>query len=80
MPDCQEQFPQGSIVRVKNRGALESFKNDWYYHHPLTDVQLGCAGKGGRVAFVSFYHGGDVLYCIEGMPGIWHEQCLESAT
>jgi hypothetical protein len=29
---------------------------------------------------VSFYHGGDALYVLEGLPGLWHEQCLESAS
>ena len=27
---------------------------------------------------VSFYHGGDVLYSLEKIPGTWHEQCLSS--
>jgi hypothetical protein len=30
----------------------------------------------GRVKEVSFYHGGDQLYILENLPGIWHEQCL----
>jgi hypothetical protein len=25
---------------------------------------------------VGFYHGGDVLYTLDGIPGLWHEQCL----
>jgi hypothetical protein len=25
---------------------------------------------------VGFYHGGDVLYVLEGIPGVWHESCL----
>jgi hypothetical protein len=24
-----------------------------------------------------YYHGGDVLYTLTGVRGIWHEQCLE---
>lgn len=79
MPQYQEQFPKGSVVRVKDSGVLESFKKNWRYHNPLTDAQLKFAKKEGRVASVSFYHGGDVLYSIDGIPGIWHEQCLESA-
>ena len=35
------------------------------------------AGKAARVADVGFYHGGDVLYGLEGIPGTWHEACLE---
>lgn len=25
---------------------------------------------------VGFYHGGDELYGLEGVPGLWHKQCL----
>jgi hypothetical protein len=25
------------------------------------------------------HHGGDELYKLKGVPGIWHEQCLEEA-
>jgi hypothetical protein len=28
------------------------------------------------VEMVSFYHGGDVLCELIGVPGIWHECCL----
>jgi hypothetical protein len=76
----QEQFPKDSLVRVKNRAVLESFKKEWRYHNPLTDAQLACAGKEGKVSAVSFYHGGDVLYTIETIPGLWHEQCVELTT
>jgi hypothetical protein len=27
---------------------------------------------------VGFYHGGDVLYHLDGAPGIWHEVCLHA--
>ena len=37
------------------------------------------AGTVARVATVGFYHGGDVLYTLENIPGIWHEVCLDSA-
>jgi hypothetical protein len=30
------------------------------------------------VTSVRYYHGGDVLYELEGIPGIWHEACLTS--
>lgn len=80
MQPYQEQFPKDSLVRVKNRAALELFKREWRYHNPLADAQLSCAGKEGRVAAVSFYHGGEVLYTIEAMPGLWHEQCVELVT
>ena len=66
------------MIRVKERDALELFKKEWRYHNPLQSAQFACAGREGTVTTVSFYHGGDVLYTLEGMPGVWHEQCLES--
>jgi hypothetical protein len=29
---------------------------------------------------VGFYHGGDPLYSLDGVPGVWHERCLVLAT
>ena len=37
------------------------------------------AGATANVKDVSFYHGGDQLYVLENVPGIWNEPCLESA-
>jgi len=37
------------------------------------------AGIQATVKSVGFYHGGDQLYVLEYVPGIWHEICLESA-
>ena len=31
------------------------------------------------VTNVGFSHGGDVLYKLQRLPGIWHEECLEVA-
>jgi len=25
---------------------------------------------------VSFFHGGDEIYTLEDIPGVWHEECL----
>ena len=78
MPPYRELFPRASLVRVKDRAALEAFKREWRYHHPLTRNQLTFAGKDAVIVDVAYYHGGDVLYSLEGLPGLWHEQCLES--
>lgn len=78
MAQYSPDFPAGSVVRIKGRGYLESFKKDWAYHHPLKSKQLPYAGTVGRVAETSAYHGGDILYKVEKMPGLWHEQCLEA--
>jgi len=37
---------------------------------------MAFAGSEAKVLTVGFYHGGDVLYTLKGVPGIWHELCL----
>lgn len=75
----KEKFPAGSLVRTADTQRLNTFQKTWKYHHKLTPEQLKHAGEVGHVEKVGFYHGGDVLYELRGIPGIWHEQCLESA-
>jgi hypothetical protein len=72
-------FPEGAKVRVISRVALESFARDWKYHHKLQAEQMEYAGTTAVVKSVSFYHGGDQLYVLENVPGIWNEPCLEAA-
>jgi len=74
------EFPAGTMVRVASRPQLEEFLRTWRLHHPLTEDQLAYADVQGRVVDVGFYHGGDELYHVEGIPGIWHECCLEQVT
>jgi len=71
-----EEFAVGTTVTIADRAVLEVFLRDWRWHHPLEPVQLSFAGHHAHVKSVSFYHGGDELYELEGIPGIWHEQCL----
>jgi hypothetical protein len=40
------------------------------YHGQIAVIEPG----GGT------YHGGDELYKLKGIPGLWHEQCLEAYT
>ena len=75
----KEAFPVGSRVRVADRTFLERFMNEWKYHHKLQQEQLAYAGREARVESVGFYHGGDPVYKLEGIPGIWLEQCLRPA-
>ncbi len=70
-------FPEGTLVEIANRGLLEDFKKEWKYHHPLQPQQLAFAGKTAEVVSIGFYHGGDVLYWLKDIPGVWHEQCLK---
>jgi hypothetical protein len=70
------EFPVGSKVRIADVDSLNEFAETWEYHHPLENNQLQYAGTVTVVKTVSFYHGGDELYTLEDIPGIWHEQCL----
>jgi hypothetical protein len=72
-------FPEGSKVRVADRVFLERFMSEWKYHHKLQPEQLAHADEVAVVEKIGFYHGGDVLYNLKGVPGIWHEECLRAA-
>jgi hypothetical protein len=70
------EYLAGSLVQIATRRELEEFRQSWKYHHPITEEQLEFAGKIAKVKEVGFYHGGDELYILENIPGIWHEKCL----
>lgn len=72
-------FQVGARVVVAAREDLERFRKEWIYHNKLTDEQLEYSGVAARVARVMYYHGGDPLYSLEDVPGIWHEVCLTAA-
>jgi len=71
-------FPLGTKVRIKSREFLQEFQRTWKFHDPLKDFQLEYAGRIGTVSWLGYYFGGDELYALEGIPGIWNEPCLES--
>lgn len=79
MEPYKEKFTVGSKVRVAVLSVLREFQRTWEFHNKLHAEQLGYAGRVTEVAKVGFYHGGDVLYELAGVPGIWHEQCLGPA-
>ena len=72
----KEEFPAGSKVQIVDVALLKEFASSWKLHHPLENSQLEFAGAIAEVEGVSFYHGGDELYRLRGLPGFWHEQCL----
>jgi hypothetical protein len=78
MPPYKESFQIGTEVQIVPRDILVEFSHTWKYHHPLQMEQLEYAGKSSRVKTVGFYHGGDVIYSLEDIPGIWHEICLRA--
>ena len=73
-------YSEGAVVMIAPLAELEQFRNSWRFHNPLRPKQLEFAGRSGLVRSIGYYHGGDVLYQIEGVPGIWHECCLRPVT
>jgi hypothetical protein len=73
-----EKFPAGARVRIKGELELQRFAREWKYHNPLAPEQLPFAGFTATVEEVGFYHGGDPIYRLAEIPGVWHEECLEA--
>jgi hypothetical protein len=73
------EFEVGSEVRVADRAFLESVFEAGQYHNELEPEQLAYAGRVAKVKAVDFFHGGDEIYRLEGIPGVWHEECLSAA-
>lgn len=78
MGEYNADFPKGTLVEIGNRELLDEFKREWKYHHPLQPEQLEFAGKTAEVVSIGYYHGGDVLYWLRDIPGVWHERCLRN--
>ena len=65
-------------MRIADSAFLEEFTTTWRYHHPLQPDQLLCAGIVAEVEKIGYHLGGDKLYRLKGVPGVWHEQCLKA--
>ena len=76
MKPYEPEFDVGTQVRVLPREGLEKFRRDWAFHNPLQPEQLEYGGAQAEVAEIGFYHGGEPLYRLRDVPGVWHEQCL----
>lgn len=72
----EPEYPEGTFVVIADLTTLERFLTEWRYHNKLQVEQLAFAGKKARVKSVSFYQGGDELYVLDDVPGLWHEECL----
>ena len=79
VPPYVPLFEVRSEVEIADSRSLGEFVQTWRFHNPLRQEQLAYVGKIVRVAEVGFYHGGDVLYVLKGVPGVWHEVCLHKA-
>lgn len=75
----KEAFPAGTRVRVADRAYLEFFMSNSKYHHKLQPEQLPYADHEASKKGVAFYHGGDPVYTLDGIPGLWLEPCLRPA-
>jgi hypothetical protein len=73
------EFEIGSQVRIADRAFLEAFLEAGQYHNELEPEQLEYADRTAKVQSVNFFHGGDEIYQLAGIPGVWHEECLRSA-
>ncbi len=73
------EFPVGTTVKIANRKFLEDFLEAGQYHNELEPEQLDYADRKTTVAKVEFFTGGDEIYTLEGIPGVWHEECLSHA-
>ena len=80
MPAYHELYAVGTRVQIADRASLEEFRTSWRHHNPLSPEQLAYAGQSSTVKEVGFYHGGDVLYQLDAIPGTWHEQCLRAGS
>jgi hypothetical protein len=72
----EAQFREGIQIRINDKESLERFAREWQYHNPLTREQMQFAGVVATIVGIGFYHGGDPLYTLENVPGVWHEECL----
>jgi hypothetical protein len=72
----KEAFPVGTRVRVADHAFLDEFKETWKFHHKLQPEQFSYADRTTVVQKVGFYHGGDPVYTLADIPGLWLEQCL----
>jgi hypothetical protein len=73
------EFEVGSQVHIADRDFLEDFLEAGQYHNELEPEQLEYAGRVAKVKEVTFFTGGDEIYSFEGIPGVWHEECLSAA-
>jgi hypothetical protein len=72
------EFEVGAEVRIADRAFLERFLEEGQYHNELETEQLAYADRVARVKSVAFFHGGDEIYTLEEIPGVWHEECLSA--
>jgi hypothetical protein len=77
MPAYNALLAREADVRIADEGLLRQFMRPQYaYHHPVQVGMIEHAGEVAKIAEVAYYHGGDPLYTLYLVPGLWHEACL----
>jgi hypothetical protein len=76
----KSRFEIGTCVQIANEEFLKAFLLSWNLHDKLEAEQVHYHDQVATVEKVGFYHGGDQLYQLAKIPGIWHEQCLKEHT
>ena len=71
-----DKIQSGDLVKIADRASLEDFARTWKLHHPLNPDQLQFAGQVAKILESSMYHGGDILYQLHDIPGVWHQGLL----
>jgi hypothetical protein len=71
-----DKYQPGDLVLIDSPELLASFARTWKRHHPLETRQMAYAGQSAKIANSFMYHGGDILYELEDVPGVWHQQVL----
>lgn len=70
------EFGVGTHVQIRDGEYLRNFQAYWSFHNNLVPEQFAYAGRIAVVSQVLHYHGGDELYSLAGIPGVWHAACL----
>ena len=74
----KRSFPRVAKSKLRTVLFWKTSTEQWKSQHNLKPEQLGFADEIASVSSVGFYHGGDELYELEGVPGLWHEACLRA--
>jgi hypothetical protein len=70
---------KGDRVKIARRDVLTEFRNTWRHQHPPDLDQIVFAGEDATVKSFGSFNGREVLYELDGIPGLWHERCLVPA-
>ena len=70
------EFEVGSEVRIADRAFSRVFSKPGSTTTSSSPSSSNTPAASAKVKDVTFFHGGDEIYTLEGIPGVWHEECL----